>query len=282
MIVYLQKTKMKRYTILFLIFLFLISCNNNKEAAQSQLEQARSLYETAQYGSAKQLLDELKVQYPKELAVQKEALHLMREIELTEQERNLAFCDSLLIIRQAEADSMKPYFVFEKTEYDNVGRYVDKSWNPSVGAVSNYLKTSVNELAETVLTSVYSGGAIKYNQLKVSNSSGEYAETEAIPFDGGANYSFQDATGRNYQIVTFQKGRDNGVIEFIYHYTGEKIMMEYVGGKKTAPLVLSSKEKNALVRTVDFAAVLTDIENFKKEKDKARKRIEYLRSKITH
>ncbi|MDR0866737.1 MAG: hypothetical protein LBO74_17655 [Candidatus Symbiothrix sp.] len=273
---------MKKSIILFLIPFFWVGCHNNKEAAQSQLAQARSLYETAQYGSAKQLLDELKVQYPKELGVQKEALHLMREIEWAEQERNLFFCDSVLIVRQAEADSMKPYFVFEKTEYDNIGRYVDKSWNPSVGAASNYLKTSVNELAETVLTSVYSGGAIRYNQLKVANSSGEYAETEAIPFDGGANYSFQDATGRNYQIVTFQKGRDNGVIEFIYHYAGEKITMEYAGGKKKASIVLSNKEKNALVRTVDFATVLTDIENFKKEKDKAQKRMDYLHSKITH
>jgi hypothetical protein len=271
---------MKNYFLLFAIFLFFMDCNNNKKEVQSSLKQAQELYEQAQYSSAKQILDKLKVQYPKELEAQKEALHLMRKIEWKEQERNLLFCDSMILVRQAEADSMQRFFIFEKTEYDDIGKYVDKSWNPSAATHSNYIKTSVTGSGEIVLTSAYSGFfALQYNRLKVSTSSGEYAETQAIPFDGGANYSFQDGSGKIYQIVTYQKGRDNGVIRFIYNHSSEKLTASYFGKKKYSYPIPPPTIK-ALVNSVDFSVVLSDIRQLQKEKEKAAKRIQYLQSKI--
>jgi hypothetical protein len=257
-----------------------MSCNDNKKAIQSSLKQAHELYEQTQYGSAKQILDDLKAQYPKEFDAQKEALHLMRMIEWKEQERNLRFCDSLIVIRQAEADSLKPFFVFEKTEYDEIGRYVDKTWNPSVNAPANYIKTHVSESGEIVLTSVHSSfSSIQYDRLRVSIPSGEYTETETIPFDGGANYSFQDGNGTVYQIVTYQKGRDNGVIQFIYNHPREKLTASYIG-KRTYSYVLTPPMIKALVRSADLSVVLSEIQKLQKEREKAAKRIEYLQSKI--
>ena len=270
----------KIYFLTIACFLLFAGCSSN-DAARKQLMQARNLYENAQYGLAKQTLDELKSQYPKDYDLQKEVLHLMREIEMEEQQRNLVFCDSLLPIRQAEADAMKSYFIFEKTEYDSEGRYTDKSWNPRVESGFIGIKTSVSESNDLVLTTVYrSAEAVRYDRLKVSIPSGEYAETQTIPFDGGANYSFKDGIGNNYQIVTFQKGRDNGVVAFIYRYATEKITMEYAGGKRQAVHILTSKEKDALVRATDFAAILRETEQLKKEKEKAEKRIQYLQSKL--
>jgi hypothetical protein len=273
---------MKKYFFALSFFLLLVSCKKDKEAAWSQLEAARNLYENTQYGSAKQALDDLKKQYPKEWEVQKDALQLMREIELAEQKRDWAYSDSLLNVRRAEADSLKPYFVFIKDpQYDNIGRYVDKEHNPPVDAGFNHIKISVDESGEIVLTSVYRGAsAIKHNRLKITAPTGEYAETQIIPFDGGANYSFQNGIGTIYEIVTYQKGRDDGVVRFIYDYANEKLTMEYRGGKKIPPVPVSAKEKKAIVRTVDFAAIFKDIDRLQKEREKAEKRIEYLQSKL--
>ncbi|MDR2683578.1 MAG: hypothetical protein LBB64_06900 [Dysgonamonadaceae bacterium] len=254
-------------------------CSGN-DTARKQLEQARRLYENAQYGSAKQSIDELKAQYPKDFDLQKQLLQLMRAIEQKEQERNLAFCDSLLPVRQAEADAMKPLFVFEKTAYDSEGRYIAASWNPGVESGFSGIKTGVTESNDLVLTAVYRSAApVRFNRVKVSVPSGEYAETLSIPFDGGANYAFKDGNGAHYQIVTFQKGRDNGVIAFIYAYAKEKITMEYAGGKNVPARLLSQKEKDALVRATDFAVLLREIAQLKEQKEKAEKRIEYLRTK---
>jgi hypothetical protein len=261
--------------------LLLFTGCNKADPARKQFDQARNLYETAQYGAARQSLSELKTQYPQNLTLQKDILRLTREIEWKEQHRNLAFCDSLLPIRRQEADALKPSFTFEKTGYDAEGRYIDPAWNPSLESGSIGIKTSVTEANDLVLTAIHKGSApTRYNRIKVSLPSGEYAETQAIPSDGGANYSFTDINGTCYEILTFQKGRDQGVIAFIYAYADEKISMEYLGGKKIPPRLLSSKEKNALVSAVRLASLLKEIAQLSDQKEKAEQRIVYLRSKL--
>lgn len=256
-------------------------CRNEKSTALSQLEQAQNLYENAQFGFARQMLDELKKQYPKELNIQIKVLRLMREIELSEQKRNILYSDSMLIILQAKINSMKPYFTFIKdSQYDNTGRYINKKYISAIDNNGSHIKIDINEWGDMALISVYSGrSSIKHNRLKVITSSGEYAETESIPFDGCANYSFQN-NGIMHETVTYQKGKDNGVIRFIYHYSNEKLTMEYCGEKKTISIPIGNKAKTAMVETVDFALLLTEINQFKKEKKKAEKRIEYLQTQL--
>jgi len=267
--------------LLLIVFLLLVACGHNKKAAQNSLKEAQHLYENAQYGSAKQLLDQLKEQYPKEFEIQKKALQLKYAIETKEQERNLAFSDSLLAVRRKQANSMKSYFTWVKDpRYDQIGRYSDKALKQLIDAGGSHIATSVNENGEMVLSSIYRGGeAIRHNQLRVMATSGESAETEAVPFDGGANYSFQDGAGIVYEMVTYQKGRDKDVLPFIYNCANKQLTMELVGNKRIRQ-ILSANEKLAVVRTVDLAAILTDIERLKNEKEKAEKRIAYLRSKV--
>lgn len=270
---------MQKSGFIFLL-LFLFACNQDKEKALQYLSSAQDFYENAEYGSAKQVLDELKITYPKEISVQKEAFDLMRKIEINEQSRNISFCDSMIIVMQSEIDSLKSLFLFEKSEYDTSGRYIDKNYNPQPGYASKYIKIQVMETGGVALTSVHRGAPIKHNQIKVSLPSGEFAETQVVSFDGGNNYSFSDL-GQTYELVTYQNGRDNGVILFIYNFADKKITLEYLGGKKTSPYVLSEKEKKALVNSVNLAAALKELSQFETEKEKAEKRLEYLQSKNT-
>ncbi|KAA6303478.1 MAG: hypothetical protein EZS26_000029 [Candidatus Ordinivivax streblomastigis] len=268
-------------SIVFIAFIFAACRPSGSDTAQSQLQQARQLYEQAHYGSAKTLLAELKKQHPKDYDIQKEALRLTREIDYQEQLRNRSFCDSVLLIGQMKAAELKRSFVLEKTEYDHAGRYVDKLWNPSPELNGNYLKTSVDEWGEIVLTSAYrSDSPIGCNQLKVSIPSGEYADTQVIPFDGGANYRFKDGLGMTSETLTFQKGRDNGVIAFIANHAAANIRLDYLGGKKTSFRMLFEIEKTALNRTVELSAVLSSLEHIQKEKEKAEKRLNYLQEKL--
>ncbi|MDR2057430.1 MAG: hypothetical protein LBP83_03955 [Dysgonamonadaceae bacterium] len=268
------------YLSLAACLLVFFACNGNKKEALAALEKAKTLYENAQYSAAKQTLCDLQTQYPREVELLKEALHLTRQIELKEQERNFFFCDSLLIIRQAEVDSIRQYFVLEKNpEYDVAGRYIEKK--AAASSYSMRIQTGINESGDMYLKSVYKGKTpIRHNQLKISTSAGEYAQTEIIPFDGGANYTFKDDnTGLIYEIVTYQKGRDNGLIRFIYNYSTQKLTAQYLGGK-TYSFVLTSPEVESLVKTLNFSTMLLDIQKLQKEKAKAEKRVQYIQSKL--
>jgi len=262
------------------ILLFTIACNSNKKQATAYFNNAQKLYEQGEYASAKNNLDSIKKLFPKEFEIQKQSLQLRRQVELKEQERNLSFCDSMLNVLLPKAESMKSGFLFEKDSvYDDTGKYIEKSQRLEAKFQSSYIRTNVNELGEIALSSVYYGNRpIHHSHLKVSKSNGEYAETQAVPNDGGLNYSFVD-DGMTTEIVTYLQGKDNGVIHFIYDNKESALKAEYLGaGKEKYTFTITPADKNVLVKTFDFAVILSDINKLKKEKEKSSQRIKYLES----
>ncbi len=266
--------------ILCLLCLFtLFSCSNQDEKAKKELEKARLYYEKQEFLAARQTLDSLKVKYPKAYPVLKEGLQLMREVKLAEQKRNLAYADSMLIIKSAEAESLKKDFIFEKDKtYDDTGKYIYKQQAAERGYQRSYIRSGVNEFGEMYIASVYYGGVpIKHTSLKVSSKDGEYTETATIPYDGGTNYSFTDG-GMTTETVTYlgEKGRD--VALFIYNHQKEPLKASYLGGKSYS-IQISDTDKKAMAATYDLATVLSDIERFKKEIKTAKLKSEYFEVK---
>ena len=78
----------------------LTGCSNDEKKAQARLDSARNMYERNELFAAKSEIDSIRILYPKEFKVIREGLTLMRQVEQKEAERNLAFCDSLIPIRQ--------------------------------------------------------------------------------------------------------------------------------------------------------------------------------------
>ena len=270
---------MKKFLYLGFLIVLTVSCNNDAKLAGNLLNEAQAFYESQEYANAKLYLDSLKTSFPKEAAIQKERLQLMRRIELKEQTRNLNYCDSMLIVYEAKADSLKKNFLFEKDEnYDEVGKYLLKQQKTENNVQKTYIRSHTNELGEMVLESVYYGSKpINHTKIKVSSPTGEYTETESIPRDGGLNYAFQDL-GATTEIVTYKNGKDGDVIQFICDNYNEKLKVEYIGDKAYT-IVLTPVEKNAVVKVNELATTLSDIERLKKEIQKSKDRIEYLTKK---
>ncbi len=82
-----------------LIAAILTGCNGDEKAAQARLDKARAMYENNEFFGAKNEIDSIRALYPKEVKVLKQGLTLMRQVEVKEAERNIAFCDSLLPIK---------------------------------------------------------------------------------------------------------------------------------------------------------------------------------------
>lgn len=90
--------------------LALAGCNNDEKNAQARLDNARSMYEQNEFFAAKNEIDSIRILYPKEFKVIREGLTLMRQVEQKEAERNLAFCDSLIPVKQQELEGLKKGF----------------------------------------------------------------------------------------------------------------------------------------------------------------------------
>lgn len=258
----------------------LAACNQTEKEAQARLNNARSMYERNEFFAAKSEIDSLRALYPKEYKVLKEGLALMRQVELKEAERTIAFCDSLLPIKIEEAEALKKGFNFEKDSvYEEIGNYIWKQQTIERNVQRCYIRSGVNEKGEIYLASVFYGGApINHTGLKVSTPDGQFAETASIAYDGGVNYRFKDL-GKTTEVVTYKGEKGLDAAKFIATNVKERIKAEYTGGKPYT-IYIADGDKKAIAATYDLATVLSDLENLIKEKDKSTNRIAYLKNKL--
>ena len=258
----------------------LTACNGDRKAAEERLANARAFYEQQEYFSAKNEIDSLKALYPKEVNVLRQALTLMRQVELKEAERNIAFCDSLLPLKQAELEGLKEGFVFEKdSAYEEIGNYIWKRQTIERNVQRCYVRCGVNEEGEMYLASVFYGSKpIEHTQVRLSTKDGQEAETASIPFDGGLNYRFTDL-GQTTEVVTYKGEHCEAAVKLIYANETERIKVEYRGGKPYT-IYMADADKQAIVKTFDLATVLSDIHSMETLKVKSAKKIDYLNQKL--
>lgn len=259
----------------------LTGCNNDEKKAQARLDSARNMYERNELFAAKSEIDSIRILYPKEFKVIREGLTLMRRVEQKEAERNLAFCDSLIPIRQQELEGLKKGFNLEKdSAYNEIGNYVSKQQTIERNIQRCYIRSGVNEKGEMYLASVYFGAnPLNHTGIKLSTKDGLFAETPAIPYDGGVNYRFKDL-GNTTEVVTYQGEKCEDAVKFIFANQKERIKVEYTGGKPYI-LYIADADKKAIASTYELATVLSDIEGLTKEKEKAIKKLAYLEKKLS-
>lgn len=271
---------MKSYIYILSIAILLTGCNQETKKAQAHLDKALAMYEQNEYFGTKNEIDSIRILYPKELKIQQEALKLMRRVELKEAERNIAFCDSLLPIRQEEFDVLKKDFTFEKDSlYDDVGKYIWKQQTIERNLERCYVRSGVNERGEIHLASVFYGtNPLQHTGIKVSTPDGFYAETAAIPYDGGVNYRFANL-GFTTEVVTYNGENGINALKFIADNVDKRIRVDYTGGKPYV-IYIADGDKKAIAGSYNLAMVLSDIVRMTLEKEKAERRIEYLNSKL--
>ena len=263
-----------------LIAAILTSCNSDEKAAQARLDKAQAMYENNEFFGAKNEIDSIRALYPKEVKILKQSLTLMRQVEIKESERNIAFCDSMLPIKLEELEGLKKGFVFEKdSAYEEIGNYIWKQQTIERNVQRCYIRCGVNEDGEMYLASVYYGKRpIEHTGVKLSLKDGQVAETASIPYDGGVNYRFKDL-GNTTEVVTYKGDHCVNAVKFIYDNAKERIRVAYTGGKPYI-IYIAEADKNAIVKTFNLATVLSDVKNMVTLKSKSEKKINYLTNKL--
>ena len=259
----------------------LITCCGEGKEAQKRLDEAQALFENNQFIAAKNVLDSINLLYPREVAVRKQALTLMRHVERGECERNIAYCDSLIPICIDELAGLKKGFVFEKdTAYNVTGNYIPNTMTVERNVERSYIRCGVNEDGEMYMASVYFGSApINHTGLHFSTTAGTFAETPSIPYDGGLNYRFKDL-GNTTEVVTYKAEHCKTIANFIMIINEkDRVKATYTGGKSFS-LTLTDADKKAIRATYDLANVLSVINAMEKEKIRAANKIMLIDQKL--
>lgn len=243
------------------------------------LNKARELIQAEEYQSAKLYIDSVRILFPKEYDKIREGMAIMRDVDFSEQQRTLAYCDSLLKVRQNELPAASKQFVFQKDpQYESIGHYIPKTQLTENNYGRTFLQTKVDERGRLVLTSYYAGAkAINHIQIRASIKGGLFSESISVPQDGALNYTFKDG-GRQYEIVRFTDKTENGLINFILMHQDAPVTIELVGNQKRSYL-LTNQDKQALKSTTNLSAILTDINRLLSEIRLAQAKLDYLYTK---
>lgn len=271
----------KYYLIIAVLSLFVFgACNSHKteeKQADQRLNHIEQLIAENSLNAAKIEIDSIHMLFPRLVDKRKIAAALEDTIVRRESARTLAYCDSILPLKQKEADSIQRNFRFEKdTVYQEVGNYIYKTQRTENNANRNYLKTYVDENADLYLVSNYSGGKIEHSSVEVSVNE-LFAHTDTIEISNASNHSFTDG-GTRWEAVTFKNNADKGVTAFISQYSSMRIKVTLLG-KKSYVYYLADADKKAIAETYNLWVVKKDVAKLQKEIKKATLKIDRIKNR---
>lgn len=91
-------------------------------------------------------IDSIRILYPKAFEARKQGVKLMQQVDLKEQRKSLIYLDSMMVVKQAQLDSVKGNFVLEKdTAYQEVGNYFYPTQTVEKNIGRSFLRGQVNE-----------------------------------------------------------------------------------------------------------------------------------------
>lgn len=268
---------MKKIGLLALLGLALLaSCGDGGEKeAQKRLQKAEAALQQENFSEAKLQIDSIKVLYPKAFEARKQGIKLMQQVDLKEQSKTLVYLDSMMQVKQAQFDSIKGNFVFEKdTAYQDIGHWLYPTQVVEKSLGRSFLRGQINELGEMSLTSIYcAGGSINHTSVKVSVGD-TFAETPMT----NDSYTTTDL-GRTIEKADYKVGNDGGVVGFIVANQDKNIQLTFIGDK-TYRTAMQKNDRKAIVELTELARILSGMEEIRKQQKEANLKIQFVTRKI--
>ena len=254
----------------------LASCGDGGEKeAQKRLQKAEVALQQENFSEAKLQIDSIKVLYPKAFEARKQGIKLMQQVDLKEQGKTLVYLDSMMLVKQAQLDSIKGNFVFEKdTAYQDIGNWLYPTQVVEKNVGRSFLRGQVNELGEMSLTSIYcAGGQLNHTSVKVSVGD-TFSETPMT----NDSYTTTDL-GRTIEKADYKVGNDGGVTGFIVANADKNIQLTFIGDK-TYRTAMQKTDRQAFVELTELARILSGMEEIRKQQKEANLKIQFVTRKI--
>lgn len=262
------------------LLFFFGACSKKSNRAAEQYQKAEELYRQGDYARAKTAIDSISAIDPRAFDEIRAGMQLMRRVNLSINERNLAYVDSLLPIRLAFQQELLSKFTLQKDEkYQEEGNYIYKK-DRNAGSVNrSCLRIQVTEEGQMQLMSVYFGASkLDHESVKVELPDGTFALTSVIPYDGANNYRFVNA-GNTTEVVTYKGKQMMSVADLVYNSKGAKIKVSYEG-KRPFSFIMDNNTREAIGASYELALVMAEIKQLQREKAIAGKTIEILKRQI--
>ena len=254
------------------------ACSDNGEAkAQRHIEKAQAALQSGNFNEAKLQIDSIRSQYPKAFEARKQGISLMQQVDLAEQQRSLAYLDSMLTMQTQLVAEAKEGLVLEKdTAYQEIDNFFHPKQTVERTMYRSFLRGQVDEVGNMAMTSIYWGERnAHHHAVKVVAKDGTFAETPASE----DIYESEDL-GWKTEKADYPLGKDGGVIAFIAMNHGVQTMKAHYIGERSYVINVRPEDSEAIVKLYALSHALTKLEQIKKEREEALRKIAFVERKI--
>ena len=253
------------------------SCDDTDKQAAAKLAEAQEAYEAGNYEQARLLADSIKVLFPKAYDVRHQSNRLIQDIELAAEQRNVAWLDSIITVKQDSLNLLKSRFTLEKdAEYQQTGNYFAPSQVVEKNLHRSYLRFQTDEAGQLSMTSIYCGSSnIHHTSVRVTAPDGSYAETPA----SSDSYETTDMS-EHIEKADYKYGADGGVIDFICLNRDKNLKVTFQGDRQYNA-TMSAADRNAAASVSELSRLLASITNAGKMKEESTLKIRFIERKIS-
>jgi len=259
--------KKHSYVVLILILTLFLQCfgPSREELANERLSEIKNLAEAGNYNLAKLKLDTLIIEFKDQTSQINEAKSILKKLDIMEQERNLIFLDSMLIVQETLLQTMLKNFILSE-EYGAEKLYIHKRQLPENSFNRTFIRAFLYESGKFFISSRYHGDKwISHQQIKVYNNE-KSVLSEIIPENSSGNRRFEDQ-GLKWETVDYKDGKDNGIVDYIASHWKEPLKVQFIG-KGNAYIVMEQFDKEAIRDGYEISFVLKEIKRIKDERRK--------------
>lgn len=250
-----------------------VSCNSDKDAAQSLLSQARQSIENRNYHQAVLLLDSIDSAYASQVDVRRSAMNVrpraMEGMTLNEIEK----IDSVLAVSQAEYATLTPYF---ETVNDPrlVEPYIVAKNAPKSLLETTGIQARITPEGDFYVISSLVGGGVKHTSVSFI-ANGQTVSSSVVAYDGDRNYRSNGS-----EMITFVKDECDTLGVFASRNDNQTIILRFNGDRLSKSIKMSPKDVHSFALTHRYARLVSDIKSSMRRKEFLEQQLSLARDQI--
>jgi len=275
---------MKKIFAIIATALLLTACTSEEEKRAEQLyKQAEQAYADGDCQSAMVLLDSIESSCKQAIEWRKSGHQFGYKVQLAIQQDSLAYADTMLvaITKMINETIEKGNFLYEKGEYDELGRFYVKGTETPSNLNRNYIHATTNDYGVTHLISEYRGGSyINHTQMKFIGIDKSESVSANVPLENdGANYHFKNQ-GLCHESVTYVNDPSLAYVDMHANDSKLRAALLYNNSSKSIMVDLSAQDRNALAMTYQLGKLLAAQLRYTQQSKVASRKIQFLQAKM--
>jgi len=261
--------KFSVYFISFFLAITFISCGpSDEDKARARVNFAKMLLEQKDTAQALIQLDSIAVLYPEARYSANAAKNMVNEINFSLLQQKETELDTI----RARIAQLENLFDKEKTEFDRYTQYIHKRQTVQASLIRSFIQVHLDERGELYLTSNYYGkGSINHTGIRVYDGEID-AKTDSVPLGDESNRQ-SDFMEYKWEKVSYRKGKDNGVIEFIAGNSDRKLKAVFLG-KGQYYIILEESDKTAVKDALALSQSIKGRNSLEKEVQNLQKKVQ--------